>query len=109
MGVRLKRVEYRESHQKSILLESLTQLQELWRNDPKDVPASPMVWSDLLNEFAVDLCGFKHPSFSEEKEYRIIRLVLCRSDGENLTFADPGARSKGDLPLRLKQGKLTCS
>jgi hypothetical protein len=101
-GVRMKKIEYREAHQKSILLESLTQLQTLWRNDPKTDPTSPMVWFDVLNEFAVDLCSFKHPSFSEEKEYRVIRLILRKGEGENSTFADPGARSKGD-PLQVRK------
>jgi hypothetical protein len=66
-GVRLKKVEYREVRQKALVLQSLVELQDLWRKRPQNLPSVVSVWQDVLNEFAIDLCSFKHPSFFKKK------------------------------------------
>jgi hypothetical protein len=50
-----------------------------------------LVWEKILFEFALDLSSLKHPSFFEEKEFRVIRAVAY-SEGK---YFDVGAGSKG--------------
>jgi hypothetical protein len=60
------------------------------------------VWQDVLNEFAIDLCSFKHPSFFEEKEFRIVRVLLY-SNGE---YSDVGGHTdvggSGRVPTKTR-------
>jgi hypothetical protein len=101
-GVRLKKVEYREVRQKALVLQSLVELQDLWRKRPQNLPSVVSVWQDVLNEFAIDLCSFKHPSFFEEKEFRIVRVLLY-SNGE---YSDVGGHTdvggSGRVPTKTR-------
>ena len=124
-GVRLKKIEYRETRQEAIIAQSLVELQDIWRmtrgvivasdnhigDNPNIFPAlkypTPQfpkvllsnwqMWERILSEFAMDLSSFKHPSFFEEKEFRIIRAILY-SEGK---YYDPGAGSRGgSVPVK---------
>jgi hypothetical protein len=49
----------------------------------------------------MDLSSFKHPSFFEEKEFRIIRAILY-SEGK---YYDAGAGSRGgSVPVKERMG-----
>jgi hypothetical protein len=116
-GVSLKKIEYREARQEAIIIQSLIELQDFWRESggvivASDVHPNPnvfpdlkyptpqfrevrlshwLVWEKILFEFALDLSSLKHPSFFEEKEFRVIRAVAY-SEGK---YFDVGAGSKG--------------
>jgi hypothetical protein len=124
-GVRLKKIEYREAKQEAIIAQSLVELQDIWRmtggvivasdNHPGGNPdifpglkyptplfanvllSNWLTWERILGKFAMDLSSFKHPSFFEEKEFRVIRAVLY-SEGK---YYDAGAGSRGgSLPVK---------
>lgn len=97
-GVRLKKVEYRERRQETIILQSLVELQDVWRKIPKDLPSSMLAWVQVLMHFAIDLCSIKHPSFFEEREFRIVRAMQF-IQGE---YTDFGARRRGSLPVPVQ-------
>ena len=123
-GVRLKKIEYRERRQETIIKQSLLELQDIWRKTGGVIAASNVypnpnvfpdlkyptpqfrevrlsywvIWSHLLSEFAMDLSSLKHPTFFEEKEYRIIRAIGY-SEGK---FSDAGAGSRGG-PVPVKE------
>jgi hypothetical protein len=64
---------------------------------PKVLLSNWQMWERILSEFAMDLSSFKHPSFFEEKEFRIIRAILY-SEGK---YYDPGAGSRGgSVPVK---------
>jgi hypothetical protein len=91
-GVRLKKIEYESAKQIEMVLQSLIELQDLWRKHPMTELSSMIsTWNEVLREFAIDLCSFKHPSFFEEKEFRIVRVLLY-NDGE---YTDVGGHAGG--------------
>jgi hypothetical protein len=100
-GVRLKRIEYRPKIQDQIILKSLTELQDLWRQrPPSDSRASSLAWRDVIHEMGIDLIGLKNPHFQNEREWRIIRLLTMPSLGH---FVDHGSRSGGPpLPVKTR-------
>lgn len=123
-GVRLKRIEYHETRQEIIIKQSLLELQDIWRKTGGVIAASNIhpnpnifpdlkyptpqsrevrlsswaAWSHVLSEFAMDLSSLKHPTFFEEKEYRIIRAI----EYSNGKYYDHGAGSRGG-PLPVKE------
>jgi hypothetical protein len=122
-GVQLKKIEYRETRQEATIKQSLVELQDVWRKTggvivasdtdtncnvfpalkyptplcPRVRPSYWLAWRSVLSEFAMDLSSLKHPTFFEEKEYRIIRAILY-SEGK---FSDAGAGSRGgSVPVK---------
>ena len=54
--------------------------------------------NELVNicaTLSADLCAFKNPSFSEEKEVRLLRLVNFKPSKEFFSLADPGGNHFG--------------
>lgn len=95
LGVNMNSVVYDEEKQYSIILNTLRGLHAIWMNSNKDF--DEIVEPSMI--FSVDLAYIKNPSFFEEQEVRIIRLLS--RNGEN--FIDVGGNSETNVitPLNV--------
>ncbi len=99
----MRRVEYREKRQAALVRRSLERFASFWdENDAKRVLAV----IEVLPYFAIDLASLKHPAFFEERETRLLHLVL--RSGER--YEDPGGHTaKGErtppLPVRVRESQ----
>ncbi|WP_429597218.1 DUF2971 domain-containing protein [Variovorax sp. PvP013] len=82
-AVNMKTVLYDQREQEALVRYSLQSFANWWRRDEK---AAKMAVMEVLPSFAMDLLSLKHPSFYEEQEVRMVRLLV--RDGSS--FVDPG-------------------
>lgn len=93
LGVNINSVEYDIDRQYNIILCTLRGLHAIWKINGED-------YEEILLQsqiFSIDLAYFKHPSFFEEQEIRIIRVLV--KDGN--TFVDVGGNSEINSILPL--------
>jgi hypothetical protein len=86
LGVNINAAVYDENEQYNLILSTLRGLHSMWIAEEKKFEAIA-VPSQM---FAIDLAYFKNPTFFEEQEVRIIRLLT----GENDSFTDIGGNSE---------------
>ncbi|TPG42462.1 DUF2971 domain-containing protein [Sphingomonas koreensis] len=88
-GVRICRVLYESGSVAAALAAMLTILQEQWQEDQSDF--------ETLQEFArrivMDMFTIKHPSYADEREVRISRMVTRVNAG----YVDPGGNGRGGV------------
>jgi Protein of unknown function (DUF2971) len=82
LGVNINSVIYSEKKQEKIILDTIKGLFATWHMDKSK-------YYEIAISFGIDLAYFKNPSFFEEQEIRIIRLI--QTDNDN--FIDPGGNS----------------
>lgn len=88
-GVRVCRVLYEPEMVAAALKSMLTVLQEQWEEDKQDFHTL----QDFARHIVMDLFTIKHPSYADEREVRISRMVN-RSGG---IYFDPGGNARGNL------------
>lgn len=102
LGVNLNSIVYESSIQSDTILETLKELHSNWLMLNKDYKAIDF----YAKGFSIDLHYFKNPSFFEEQEIRVTRLVV-KDDAEN--FIDVGGNSElkkiMPLPILTRQRK----
>lgn len=82
-GVAIRTVLYEESQVERLLCSVLEVLQQQYTDDPSDVETLV----DYARRAAIDLFNIKHPSFADEREIRIARMLIRADDG---SLSDPG-------------------
>lgn len=82
LGVNINSVVYAEDEQEELVLDTIKGLFATWHIDKVEYYKIAMM-------FGVELAYFKNPSFFEEQEIRIIRLL----NNSNNIFTDPGGNS----------------
>lgn len=82
LGVNTNSVVYSEQTQEELVLDTIKGLFATWHKDKSK-------YFEITIAFGVDLAYFKNPSFFEEQEIRIIRLLI----NDNNNFIDPGGNS----------------
>lgn len=87
LPVNLKAVNYDPNEQHQQIGHSLKTFASMWRNDNT---ASRSAVLEVLPTFAMDLLCLKNPTFFEEREVRMVHLLLRRADG---SLYDPGGHS----------------
>lgn len=102
LGVNLNSIIYEDSIQCDIILETLKELHSNWLVMDKDYQAIDF----YAKGFSIDLHYFKNPSFFEEQEIRVTRLVV-KDESDN--FIDVGGNSELKkiipLPILARQRK----
>lgn len=102
LGVNLNSIIYENSIQRNIILETLKNLHSNWLMLDKDYNAIDI----NAIEFSIDLQYLKNPSFFEEQEMRVVRLVV-KDELDN--FIDVGGNSELKkilpLPILIRQRK----
>lgn len=86
LGVNINSVVYDEQEQYNLVLSTLRGLHAMWKTEEENFETI-QIPSQI---FAIDLAYFKNPTFFEEQEVRIIRLLV----GENKNFTDIGGNSE---------------
>lgn len=76
-GVAIRTVLYDESQVERLLCSALEVLEEQYTDDPSDVETLV----DYGRRAAIDLFNIKHPSFADEREIRIARMLIRADDG----------------------------
>lgn len=103
LGVNVNQVIYDEKVQAEILLNTIRGLHTIWLSDNRNFDEV----DELIMQFSIDLAYLKHPSFFEEQEVRLIKLLV--KSKENII--DPGGNSdiqkidKLDVLKRERGGK----
>jgi hypothetical protein len=102
LGVNLNSIIYDKDEQYNIVLASLIELHKNWLMTNRDYQAIDF----YVNGFAIDLLYLKNPTFFEEQEIRITRLII-KDENENLR--DVGGNSEikkiDALPILSRRGK----
>jgi hypothetical protein len=86
LGVNINRVVYEEQEQYKLILNTLKGLHTIWTNSEQNFKEI----QTPSHLFSIDLAYFKHPSFFEEQEVRIVRLLIKKGEG----YKDPGGNSE---------------
>jgi len=86
LGVNINSVVYDVKEQYNLVLSTLRGLHAMWKTKEENFETI-QIPSQI---FAIDLAYFKNPTFFEEQEVRIIRLLV----GENEYFRDVGGNSE---------------
>lgn len=102
LGVNLNSVVYEKKIQSDLILETLKELHSNWLMLDKDYKAIDF----YAKRFSIDLHYFKNPTFFEEQEIRVTRLVV-KDESDN--FIDVGGNSElkkiESLPILSRQRK----
>ena len=85
-GVRICRVLYEPSEVAAALKAMLTVLQEQWQEDQEDFEAL----RDFARRIVMDMFTIKHPSYADEREVRVSRMVTRVGGG----YIDPGGNGR---------------
>lgn len=99
LGVNINKVIYDERIQYVEILENLKSLHEYWLKDGENYENI----DPFAKGFAIDLNYYKNPGFFEEREIRIVRLVV--KDSGTDSYIDVGGNSeiKEIVPLEVKK------
>ncbi len=91
LPVNMKNVLYDQEQQEVLILQSLRKFNLYWQRGA----AGRLAAASVLPDFATDLVTFKHPSFFEEQEVRMVHLVT-RAEG---WWLDPGGHNQDDVEI----------
>lgn len=92
LPVNMKNISYNQKEQKELIFNSLISFHKYWKKHKEQSSASI---AKILTEFSIDLASLKNPSFYEEKEVRIIHLLV--KDEDNKSWVDIGGHNvKGE-------------
>lgn len=105
MPAHMTSVSYKSEQQAELILKTLQLFYTYWEIGTE--PAK-LALLDVLKYFAIDLIALKHPSFFEEREVRLVHLLI--KDGDS--WIDVGGHDENERPVigvkvmkRDKQGK----
>jgi hypothetical protein len=100
-AVNMKMVLYDQDEQKTLVRSSLQNFAEWWRMEED---AARMAVMEVLPDFAMDLLSLKHPSFYDEQEVRMVRLLTLGA----ASFVDPGGNlASGPAPVMPVQSRIS--
>lgn len=85
LGVNFNSVVYEEELQYTLILNTIRALHSMWKSNNEDFDSIEL----LSKAFSIDLAYFKNPTFFEEQEIRILRLLVK----EKNSFIDIGGNS----------------
>jgi hypothetical protein len=93
MPATMKSVVYDNAQQDRLILNSINLFFKYWRlgNEPAE-----FVLSEVLQFFAFDLIALKHPSFFEEKEVRLVHLIIRSGN----SWVDIGGHDEKERPTK---------
>ncbi len=91
MPVHMTSVSYKSEQQNQLILNTLRLFYEYWKIGTE--PAT-LALSEVLIDFALDLIAMKHPSFFEEREVRLVHLLV--KDGDS--WIDVGGHDENERP-----------
>lgn len=89
MPVHMTSVSYKPEEQDQLILNTLQVFYKYWKIRPEDARAA--FW-EILIEFAMDLTALKHPTFFEEREVRLVHLLV--KDGNS--WIDVGGHDENE-------------
>jgi hypothetical protein len=105
MPAHMTSVSYKSEQQAELILKTLQLFYKYWEIGTE--PAK-LALLDVLKYFAIDLIALKHPSFFEEREVRLVHLLI--KDGDS--WIDVGGHDENERPVigvkvmkRDKQGQ----
>jgi hypothetical protein len=93
MPAHMTSVSYKSNQQDQLILNTLQLFYKYWK-----VGTGPakLALRDVLIDFAIDLIGLKHPSFFEEREVRLVHLLVKDED----SWIDVGGHDENERPTR---------
>jgi len=102
VGVRICRIMYDPKNVAAALKGMLTVLQEQWEEDQTDFTTL----QDFARRIVMDMFTIKHPSYADEREVRISRMLNRVGNG----YLDPGGNGRGGVHVKandveVRQGR----
>lgn len=92
LSVNPLKISYDEDEQKD---EIKNLIEKLYESEGKKNEKNEFSFTSTCVEFAFDLSAFKNPSFSEEKEIRLIHLLNFEKSNDSLRLVDNGGTDFG--------------